>query len=279
MFDTAGPPADLAGGLARPAPNVHPPLLPRERAWQKLAEGVPLLHLEVVDLDYAYCRELFSHLLSLENGRRPNAASSTAIRTAVDSGRLDLERAFGEALTDHADHLAELASWAGLDLEPLRTTLTLVVTPPLRAHAAALAPLLQQPERWQRGYCPVCGSWPSLAVLEPATGRRELRCARCSTRWALFERFCVYCGNDAPDELSVPGLGVAAGLEACVRCRGYLRTMVLSNDEHSVDDRTLAGLDRRASELGFRQPPAAGFRLELGEVEPDEALEDVLEAD
>jgi hypothetical protein len=56
--------------------------------------------------------------------------------------------------------------------------------------------------------------------------------------------------------------------------------MVLSiNDPRSVDNCTLAGLDRRAFELGFRRAHAAGFRLELGEVEPDERLEDLLEAD
>ena len=254
-------------------------MLPRQRAWQKLADGVPLLHLEVVDVGVAYCRELFGHLLNLEDGRSSDVAPVTAIRTAVDSGRLDLDRAFGEALADHADHLAEIAAWAGLDLEPLCTALTLVVRTPLRAHAAALAPLLQQPGRWQRGYCPVCGSWPRLAVVEPTTGRRELLCARCNTRWALFNTFCVYCGNETPDQLSVPGFGGVSGLEGCVRCRGYLGTVFPTNDERPVDGRTLASQDRRASELGFRRPRAAGFRLELGEVEPDEALDDILEAD
>jgi FdhE protein len=182
-------------------------------------------------------------------------------------------------MADHADHLAELATWAGLSPEPLRTALTLVVRSALRAHAAALAPLLQQPERWQRGYCPVCGSWPDLAMLDPFRPGRELHCARCSTRWALFETFCVYCGNDALSEVFVPDFGGVNGLQICERCRGYLKTVSPSDDERPVDGRTLAGLDRRASELGFCRPRTAAFRLELGEVEPDEALEDLLEAD
>jgi FdhE protein len=258
---------------------VHPPVLARERAWQKLADGVPLLHLEVVDFDPAYCRELLATILSLESDSHSDSVPATAIRAAVASGKLDLDRAFGEALADHADHLAELAAWAGLDLEPLGAALRLAVTPSLRAHAAALAPLLQQPERWQRGYCPVCGSWPSLALLEPATPPRHLQCARCSTRWAVVDRFCVYCGNDVPDAMSIPELGVAVGLETCGHCRGYLKTVLSINDPRSVDDCALAGLDRRAFELGFRRVPAAGFRLELAELEPDEGLEDLLEAD
>ena len=209
---------ELLRECSRSAPGVRAPLMPRERARQKLAAGVPLLHGEQLDPDEPFCRELFHRLLEVPRQRRSRAtAFAEEIAHAVAGGRLDLGRALEEALADHADHLAELAAWAQVDRETLADLLELAARPSLRAVAAAYRPLLDRLDGWERGYCPVCGAQAELPGGEVMGGLSRLRCPRCAAEWA------------APSQ--------------------------------AVD------------------APVRGFRLELGEHEPDEALEALLELD
>ena len=62
--------------------------------------------------------------------------------------------------------------------------------------AAARCAALTDIDKWDRGYCPVCGAWPALAELVGAEKRRVLRCGRCGTWWSWLVLLCPYCGND-----------------------------------------------------------------------------------
>jgi hypothetical protein len=161
---------------------IHPPMLPRERAWRKLANGVPLLHLEEVAPDLKRCLDRFGRLLVLAESVGVDPEAAHAIGEALRDGRLDFERGLGEALAGHDDHLTVLAGWSGLEPTLLTALLDLVAEPALRALAAAFEPLLGEPERWRRNYCPVCGGWPleePAGVVQPAS----MRCRRCGCRW------------------------------------------------------------------------------------------------
>jgi hypothetical protein len=233
----------------RTPPRAEPPILPRDRARQKLVDGVPLLHGEDVALDLAFCRDLFGRLLNALQRRPESAEAAAEIAHAAATGRLDFERALGEALVNHPEHLVELATWAAVPADVLASVLELVVRPPLQALALALKPLLQEIEHWDRRLeCAFCGNddHRSLGYLQ---GERE-------------PRFRV---------------------EICERCRGYLKSanaFESSPAEYLVlDDLASVHLDIAALERGYSRPATAGFRLELGDEHRAEAVEDLLESD
>jgi FdhE protein len=161
----------------------------------------------------------------------------------------------------------------------------MVVRPPLQALALALKPLLQEVEHWNPGYCPVCGAWPGLTELQMAEQQRHFRCLRCGTDWAARRLLCAFCGND--DHRS---LGYLQGereprfrVEVCERCKGYLKSanaFESSPAEYLVlDDLASVHLDIAALERGYSRPAAPGFRLELGDENRAEAVEDLVESD
>jgi FdhE protein len=106
--------------------------------------------------------------------------------------------------------------------------------------------------------CPVCGRDPVVGVLreEGHGARRGLVCARCHTEWTIERVVCVACGEREFDKLPVftaeqfPHIRV----EACERCRCYLKTVDLTKDGLAipvVDDLASPSLDLWARDQGY----------------------------
>jgi FdhE protein len=266
---------------ARPA--IQAPLLPSSRARQKLERGVPLLDGEAFDPDYPFCRQRLTWLIERFETEPQRGAGARALRQALEAGRLDFERAVGEALANHPDHLARLAAWAGLSDRLLIETFELTVRPSLRAVAELLGSLLGASGDWQAGYCPLCGAWPGLAVLSPGQSGVGLQCVRCATEWHLQSLRCWFCGCDpgpTTDQCHPPG-----GEFSYLRCQQCQRRLRLVGGPESGPRHDPAAtrdswwcLDPISAELAGPAAPS-GYRLELAEPEPDEALDDLLESD
>jgi len=113
-------------------------------------------------------------------------------------------------------------------------------------------------DRWDRGYCPFCGSWP--AYIEAQDAARVLRCSYCALGWSLQSHRCIYCAHAgenfvaaAPD-VNQPERRV----ELCGACGGY--TKVIETAEPTpfplvaIEDLATMDLDRGAMERGYRRP-------------------------
>ena len=153
-----------------------------------------------------------------------------------------------------------------LNVDPatLRELVQLALQPVLW-EAAAQAATLTDVDRWERGYCVLCGSWPVLAELVGSERRRILRCVRCGSAWSWLVLLCPYCGTDDHRELGV--LQVARDGEAaqspervdtCGRCHGYVKG-VGTFSSHSVvrliaEDVATLHLDAAAVTAGYRRP-------------------------
>ena len=112
-------------------------------------------------------------------------------------------------------------------------------------------------ERWQRRYCPTCGSLPAMAQIagvDPAR-HRLLSCGCCGTCWRFRRTQCPFCENDS-HRLSGIQIDGEAGLriDFCEACRGYLKTY----DGHGQEQLLLADwtslhLDLLAHRRGLRR--------------------------
>jgi formate dehydrogenase maturation protein FdhE len=202
------PPDAIPGSTpAESAPDLRPPMLPRERARLKLEAGVPLLHGEAVDPDLGFCRSRFRRLLEAPP-ERLEADAQQAIRFAFESGRLDLDRALDEALAGHHDHLSAIAQAAAVPFDPLVSLALEAVRPSLERLAVAFRPLYASTDNWRQAYCPVCGGSAAQVPAAVQGERRYRRCARCGAEWgAVLDRdpgastdFRLELGDEEPDE-------------------------------------------------------------------------------
>jgi len=110
---------------------------------------------------------------------------------------------------------------------------------------------------WRHGYCPVCGEFPSIALIEEKITRRWLHCSGCGHEWIFSRVICPYCEDEAQqgmDFFFVADKPREAAF-SCDRCRRYLVTIKgvsdLSDYDLDVTAMSLAHLDIIMQGKGF----------------------------
>jgi FdhE protein len=170
------------------------------------------------------------------------------------------------ALQNDRAALERAAASLGVDATALGELVQLALQPVLW-EAAAQAQSLADLDRWERGYCVVCGAWPGLAELVGTERRRVLRCVRCGSRWSWLVLLCPYCGTDDHRELGIlelgpDGAGAERGrghrIDVCERCHGYVKAVQTFSPSTAVrlvaEDVATLYLDAAAADAGYRRP-------------------------
>ena len=121
-------------------------------------------------------------------------------------------------------------------------------------------------EKWQRRYCPTCGSLPAMAqlVAEEHGRLRLLSCGCCGTRWRYGRTMCPFCEADT-QRLSVVSVEGEGGLriDYCDGCQGYLKTYNGQGDEQVLlADWTSLHLDIVARDRGLKRLAGSLYDLE-----------------
>jgi FdhE protein len=198
-------------------------------------------------------------------------AQLTAERLA--DAELDVSPFLDAALNGDADAIARAATERGLDPGAFAQLLELALQPVLW-EAAARCAALTDIDKWDRGYCAVCGAWPAFAELVGAEKRRVLRCGRCGTWWSWLVLLCPYCGNDdhrtlgtlvpaeaarpASDGISSTPRSPKERVDTCERCHGYVKAIATFNPvptpRIAAEDAATVHLDIGAREAGYTRP-------------------------
>ena len=198
-----------------------------------------------------------------------SAGQRTAER--LSSADLEVGPLLDDALNGNAEGVARAAAAGGYDATAFAQLLDLALQPVLW-EAAARCAALTDVDRWDRGYCPVCGSWPALAELVGAEKRRVLRCGRCGTSWSWLVLLCPYCGNDDHRSLGTLAAAPAASastsgearskdrVDVCERCHGYVKSVAtfhsVPTPRLAAEDAATVDLDVGARERGYTRPGA-----------------------
>jgi FdhE protein len=199
-----------------------------------------------------------------------SAGQRTAERLLT--AELDVGPLLEDALNGDDPAIARAAEAGGYDPAAFAQLLELALQPVLW-EAAARCAALTDVDRWDRGYCPVCGSWPALAELVGAEKRRVLRCGRCGSSWSWLVLLCPYCGNDDHRSLGTltpqdvrPGPALPAPAEphskdrvdTCERCHGYVKSVAtfhsVPTPRLAAEDAATVHLDVGARAAGYVRP-------------------------
>ncbi len=242
----AGPAAWMGGLLARtlraaygaPGPDTSP------QGKERLARGQSYLDPETVELDWARAGSLYRDLAAAveqpEEGRDPAAR----LEQALEGDEVAGAGLFRALLTGDLGSVEDTAQRLGLDPPVLALLLRLALRPQLRELAAwfedqGLA------KDWSQGHCPLCGSLPLLASLDPENGARRLHCGLCESSWPYPRLKCPFCENQDQEKLEVIKAEEEAGLrvETCQACGHHLRTL----DLRELDETVVVPLDEVAT--------------------------------
>jgi len=242
--------------------------LPPKYLAAKLSRGVPAFAGEPIPVPVPV---LTPTLLQLCDALAAGGAGAAAehIKAAITTRTMDPGSLLTTSMHRDQEALRTGAVHRGLSPDLLWLVAELAVSPFVHAlqrliFGGATGELDAALDRWNRGHCPACGSWP--AVAEVAAGHRVMRCSFCAAAWELTTYACIYCGESgekfvtaAPDEERKD-----RRLEVCSTCGGYLKTIDLPELSPfpllSISDIETTDLDVAAMEHGYARPQLKDLR-------------------
>jgi FdhE protein len=248
--------ADVLPGLfaeenRNPVPGITP-----EQARSKLADGIPLLRSEKVEIDQASFQRRWLVIASAV-ARHQDKESGQKIADVFRNNHLDAEEIVVTVLSDSPHDLHSRAESLGLPPDLTATVARLTLFPVLAQWNADLAPL-RSGAVWERGYCPTCGSWPLLGEFRGLEQIRWLRCGFCAAEWKVPRLFCPYCENRdhrSLGYLTVEGDGSKYRIDTCDSCRSYVKMLTTLTPLRSLQllaaDVATIHLDLAAAEKAY----------------------------
>jgi FdhE protein len=230
-----------------------------------VGDGLPLLDGAMLSLPARGARRLLEVLVRAASRR---GTEKMATLQSVIAKDLDVLALFRASVCQEVDAINALASASGADAEAFQAVAALLPVPFLQAcHRRWSASL---PESWIDGHCPLCASWPAFAEVRGIERSRHFRCGRCGGQWHARALWCPYCtmhDHDALVSLVPDKAGAHAAIEACTRCRGYVKTFTTlqgcAPGAVMVEDLASVDLDVAAIEQGYSRPPGSGRPLAI----------------
>ena len=254
-----GPAAVLAGVLpalfGEPI-RESPPVLSAEEALAKLDGGIPLLRGERVELDAGTFQRRWRGIsAAVRRGQQGHAAR--ALARALRPGCLDAGGMLQEVLAGRPEAIHARASALALDPALAATVLRWALFPILATFRAGLDSVVKK-DRWQRGCCLVCGSWPLLGEYRGLEQTCFLRCGLCAAAWDFPRLCCPFCGNRDHRQLGYLHVEGQEGKEraaTCDACGGYVKMVAsltaLNEPQLLVAEVATIPLELAATERGF----------------------------
>jgi FdhE protein len=252
-----------AGGL----PSLS---LPPRYVAAKLGRGIPALYGEPIPLPLNMltltAREFCDRLATGGAGESAEAVAHALASHTLDAAGL-LSAVFGrdqQRVRMLAAQHALVPDLVWLVAEMALAPFVHLLQKRILDSSADADPVTVACKTWDRGFCPVCGSWP--AVIEAVAGAHVLRCSFCAAGWQLSSYRCLYCANDGdlfitaapnPEE---PGRRV----QACGNCGAYVKVLELAAPTQfpmaAIEDLASMDLDVAAIEHKYVRPPLPEIR-------------------
>lgn len=234
------------------------------------APGVSLLSGTTMD----WARDLLAlsaaHVLPAL-GRLPQLEKDVAaLQQALDDERLDLTGLGAAVLEQNVPEVKGRAADLSVPAATLDFVLRQILSPVLAVAAERLASEATN-EGWKEGYCPICGSLPSIAYLSRANedaelseflrsggGKKFFHCSLCGQEWSFMRGTCPVCRKNDPGTIETYSANgeTSERLEICTHCKIYSPCIDLRGLERTPDMHVapvgLLPLEIRARQDGYR---------------------------
>jgi FdhE protein len=233
--------------------------VPLRKEWKELLskEGFSLIQKEDFPLDIESSVRVFETLCEVGRDANPHmAAQIMKIKEAIHDKRIDLKKLLTGGSKEQ--WIEERAEELGLDKNVFLFLIQTSIRPSIEAGVEQLRSELNS-ETWQKGYCPICGSLPSLGLLKEKVGKRYLLCSYCGYQWRMDRIFCPFCENKEQESLRYFfGEGEETHrIDLCDQCHQYIKTIDTRNLQESdpvLEDLATLHLDILASQKGYKRP-------------------------
>jgi len=178
------------------------------------------------------------------------------IREAQNKKKIDLKKLLKKGFKEQ--RVDQVADEFGLDKIVFLFLIQSSIKPSIEAEMERLRAELDAETRL-KGYCPVCGSLPSLSLLKEEAGKRYLLCSFCGYQWRIDRLFCPFCDNKDQGSLHYfhGEAEEAHRIDLCDKCHQHIKTIDFRKIEESdpvLEDLATLRLDVSATQKGYKRP-------------------------
>ncbi len=237
--------------------RLEPIQIPEDILSVKTKENLPLIGISEFVIDEEASGSLFREICrTAEAVNGDISVSVKALRKAIDSEKLNPDEIFSGLLNEEDIFFSKAAEKFNIDKKIIAIIAYNSIKPSLDLCAQQLSSYLNEDEPWDKGYCPICGSPPGLAVIQNE-GARVLLCGFCQHQWAVRRLCCPFCDNMDSKTLHYFYHEEEKDyrVDVCDTCKKYIKTL----DERNADRYiylplelvSTLHLDIKAQELGF----------------------------
>lgn len=245
------------------AAGIRLPEMQRERA----AQGYPLLAemaLAGIGTALRAAAETLIPLLAAQEVIKPHEAKLRAFFVDAAQGPeapVALAEAVLNETAESAENVGKIAAHLDMPVQVLLFAFSFMLGPVLRAlvelspHGNGKEAPWNEEGAWRQGYCPVCGSGPSIAYLDRPVfdeknaflagggGKKHLHCSLCGTDWTFRRGACPFCGEEGAGVMEIlkeAGNALGERLDWCTRCKTYCPAVDLRERDTTPDLDALA---------------------------------------
>lgn len=231
----------------------------------KIEEGFPLISVRDFAIDFKSATSLLQSICRISiNDNGGYKETATALLNAMEKDELDVKQLFSSILNGEASFLNAGAKMGGIDKNVLGVLAYYSIQPALNLSAEQLSTYLDPDNPIEKGYCPICGSFPGLSTLE-GEGQRFQYCHFCWLKWPSKRLCCPFCENQDSRSLhyfySESEIGYR--VDVCDKCKKYIKTIDLRKIRHPLypplEQVTTLHLDMKAKEMDLE----SGIPLEF----------------
>ncbi len=194
---------------------------------KRIAQSQYLIDFKSIEIDGKWLEGLFiEYLLILKRSKKENAELFEKLEQCFKQSQLDLEALVKKVFCFDSGYLEALARRLTLKTEDLFFLGLWLGNPVFELYAGKLKERIN-PDKWLRGYCPVCGSPPAMAYLRKDDGKKILWCRFCGTKWSFLRLKCPFCSNEDQQTLRYffANENDPHRVYTCDKCKKYVKTI------------------------------------------------------
>jgi FdhE protein len=250
----------LAQEATKANTGFEPMEIPEEVLRVKRKEKFPLITRAEFLIDVRASEALLRKICLLSvDANEVLADAGPKIMDALEKGSLDIPTLFSSILSEDDTYLAETARKLDADKRILAFAAYSSIKPSLGICAEQLATYLDKEALWDKGYCPICGSPPALAILRDE-GERSLLCSFCGHEWRTQRIYCPFCENRDHKTLHYFFSEEEKDhrVDVCDQCKKYIKTVDTRKMQRPVyafvEQVSTLHLDMLAQDKGLESP-------------------------
>jgi FdhE protein len=206
--------------------NLAPVQISPELRTIKRREKLPLVDVSDFSVDPRSARDLLLKICDIiQSHNRGMADAAGAIVRGLDQ-EIEPLVFFSSLLKSDDAYFSKTAAALETDKNALSFVAYNSLKPSVALCAEQLSGYLEDLLAWEKGYCPICGNFPGLAVLDH-DGRRLLYCSFCWTTWPAKRIFCPFCEKTGGKNLHtfISEQEKDLRVDVCDDCQKYLKTV------------------------------------------------------